>query len=251
MGIIFMKKFKIHYSFLLFVLLGILLGLLKEILIILLTLLIHEIGHLVFIKIFDYNFENIKLFPFGGVIKYKMKNDFLYKDFFITIGGVLFNLLFFLVLKPLNLPLLANLNLYFFLLNLIPLYPLDGGRILLLCLSMILPYRISKIITHIFSSFISLLVIIYLTLNFDGLYYLLFLAICIRINISSLIALNREYHMFLLLKHLNLNDKLKNKITKFWTREPILSLFYGKNTVFDFETFTVKEEVILNKYFNK
>ena len=55
--------------------------------------------------------------------------------------------------------------------------------------------------------------------------------------------------MFLLLKHLNPNNNLKNRITKFWTKEPILSLFDGRNTVFDFETFKVQEEVILNSHY--
>ena len=57
--------------------------------------------------------------------------------------------------------------------------------------------------------------------------------------------------MFLIVKHLNPNNKLKNKITKFWTKNPLLCLYDGKNTVYDFETFKVKEEVILKKYFEK
>lgn len=246
-----MKKFSIHYSFFLLILMGILIGLIKEISQMIMVILIHEIGHLVFIKLFKFKLEKINIYPFGGVINYNMKNDFLYKSFFITIGGILFNLIFFFIFKLLNFKLLAELNMYFILLNLIPLFPLDGGRVLLLFLSNFFPYRISKIFTHLISCVVSFFLIIYLSINFNGIYYLLFLFICIRLNILSLIFLKREYQMFLIVKHLNPNNKLKNKITKFWTKNPLLCLYDGKNTVYDFETFKVKEEVILKKYFEK
>ena len=44
-----------------------------------------------------------------------------------------------------------------------------------------------------------------------------------------------------------LNGKIKK--TKFWTKRPLLSLFYGKTTLFDFETFTVGEADLLESYY--
>lgn len=73
----------------------------------------------------------------------------------------------------------------------------------------------------------------------------------IRINILSIIKIKKEYHMFLLLKYLNPNIRLKDKMTTLFTYNPIRNIFYGKNTIFNFKSFVVKEEVVLKKYFEK
>ena len=73
----------------------------------------------------------------------------------------------------------------------------------------------------------------------------------IRINILSIIKIKKEYHMFLLLKYLNPNIRLNYKMTTLFTYNPIRNIFYGKNTIFNFKSFVVKEEVVLKKYFEK
>ena len=251
MVFIIMKKFKIHYSFLLILLLAFLIGLAKEIIVILFVLLIHELGHLLFLKLFKNNISQITLYPFGGVIAYDNKNDFIYKAFLITSGGVIFNFLFYLIFKIMGLSLLWNVNLYFLFLNLIPIYPLDGGRLFILSLSLLLPLRLSKIIGYVTSIVISIVLGIILFLNFSGVYLLFFLFFFIRINITSIILIKKEYHAFLLMKYLNPNPNLKERETIFFTDNPVNSLFNGKNTIFNFKTFKVKEEVVLKKYFLK
>jgi stage IV sporulation protein FB len=215
------------------------------------VLMIHEIGHLLFIILFKNSISNIIIYPFGGVIKYELKNDFIYKELLITLGGVLFNLLFYLLFKMLKLELLANINLVFLTINLIPIQPLDGSRILTLILSINLPYYLAKIICFIVSLTLSLMLFIYIVLNQSGFYYMLLVIFLIRMNIFSIIKLNKEYHMFLLLKYLNPNIRLKDKMTTLFTYNPIKNIFYGKNTIFNFKTFVVKEEVVLRKYFKK
>jgi hypothetical protein len=92
---------------------------------------------------------------------------------------------------------------------------------------------------------------IYIVLNQSGFYYMLLVIFLIRMNIFSIIKLNKEYHMFLLLKYLNPNIRLKDKMTTIFTYNPIKNIFYGKNTIFNFKSFVVKEEVVLKKYFEK
>lgn len=215
------------------------------------VLMIHEIGHLLFIILFNNSVSNIIIYPFGGVINYELKNDFIYKELLITLGGVLFNLLFYLLFKMLKLELLANINLVFLAINLIPIQPLDGSRILTLILSINLPYYLAKIICFIVSLTLSLMLFIYIVLNQSGFYYMLLVIFLIRMNIFSIIKLNKEYHMFLLLKYLNPNIRLKDKMTTIFTYNPIKNIFYGKNTIFNFRSFVVKEEVVLKKYFEK
>jgi hypothetical protein len=57
-----------------------------------------------------------------------------------------------------------------------------------------------------------------------------------------------EYNNFLLSRHINQNNKLKSKkIDKF--NDPIKSIYYGYNMLFDFDGFILKEEEVLNKFF--
>lgn len=246
-----MKKFKIHYSFLLLLLFSFFLGLIKEMFLIIFVLLIHEIGHLLFIILFKNSISNIIIYPFGGVINYELKNDFIYKELLITLGGVLFNLFFYSLFKLLNLELLSNINFLFIIVNLIPIHPLDGSRILTLILSINLPYYLSKIICLIVSLILSLILFIYFVINQSGFYYMFLTLFLIRINILSIIKIKKEYHMFLLLKYLNPNLRLKDKMTTLFTYNPIKNIFYGTNTIFNFKSFIVKEEVVLRKYFEK
>ena len=246
-----MKKFKFHYSFLILLLFSFFLGLIKEMFLIIFVLMIHEIGHLLFIILFKNSVSNIIIYPFGGVINYELKNDFIYKELLITLGGVLFNLLFYLLFKMLKLELLANINLVFIIVNLFPIHPLDGSRILTLILSINLPYYLAKNICFIVSLTLSLIALIYIVLNQSGFYYVFLTIFLIRINIISIIKINKEYYMFLLLKYLNPNLRLKNKMTTLFTYNPIKNLFYGKNTIFSFKSFVIKEEVVLRKYFEK
>lgn len=246
-----MKKFRIHYSFLILILFSFFLGLIKEMFLIIFVLMIHEIGHLLFIILFNNSVSNIIIYPFGGVINYELKNDFIYKELLITLGGVLFNLLFYLLFKVLNLELLANINLVFLTINIIPIHPVDGSRIFTLILSINLPYYLAKIICFIVSLTLSLMLFIYIVLNQSGFYYMLLVIFLIRMNIFSIIKLNKEYHMFLLLKYLNPNIRLKDKMTTIFTYNPIKNIFYGKNTIFNFKSFVVKEKVVLKKYFEK
>lgn len=244
-----MKKIKIHYTFLILFILSIFLGLFKEFVCIILVLTIHEIGHLFFLKIFKYDVSLITIYPFGGVIKYKEKNDYNYRIILITLGGVIFNVLSFILFNVIGLKLLSNLSLFFFLINLIPILPLDGGRVNVFLMSYLFPYRISKIIGYILSIVISLFIIFFLIFNYDGIYLYMLLFVFIRMNITNILGIGREYNKFILLKYLNPNKDLKIKKTKFWTKRPLLSLFYGKTTLFDFETFTVCEDDLLESYY--
>ena len=174
MDIIIMKKYNFHYSFIAMLIFAIMIGLLKEILFILLTLSLHEFGHLLFLKMFNYRIDKITFFPLGGVIVYENKNDFIYKSLFITFGGIFINFVFYMLFKLFGLVLLSKINLYFLVINLIPIYPLDGGGILFLLLSMFIPYKTSKYVIHYFSLLLSV-VFLYLIITKNSGIYLYFI----------------------------------------------------------------------------
>ena len=146
-----MKKIKLGYAFVLMILLAFLIGLNKELFLLLQAFIIHEIGHLIFFKTYQFKINKITLFPFGGVIDYDSKNDFLSKEIMVTIAGVLFNYLFFLLFSIFNLKVFAIYNLVLIYVNIIPIYPLDGGRVFIYLISYFLPYRLSKKRYELFS----------------------------------------------------------------------------------------------------
>ena len=104
----------------------------------------HELAHLIVAKKLGYKLNKVRLMPFGAVLEAE-EDEFLPKDeILIGLAGPLFNLIlsFFIValwwVKPeiYNLTIdfaVANLSLGLF--NLVPIFPLDGGRILLAFLS--------------------------------------------------------------------------------------------------------------------
>ena len=91
--------FKIDNSTYVLMLLGLLSGYIKNIFIIFIIVLIHELGHVFFFYLFNYDVESVVIYPFGGVSKVSKRiHERIYKDVVISLGGIFFQiLLFFLV----------------------------------------------------------------------------------------------------------------------------------------------------------
>lgn len=141
-----MKKlyFNIHWSFLI---LGIFLILFNKGLIFLYYLIfgiLHEMGHAYVGKKLGYKLNIISLMPYGASLSgnnsaIKPKDEIL-----IAIAGPMINLLMILIictLKSCNidfygqLQIILNVNISYFTFNLLPVFPLDGGRLLLALLN--------------------------------------------------------------------------------------------------------------------
>ena len=129
-----MKSFKINPLTLPVFLIVILLGHFKNFFLTFLALAFHEMGHLIMMKNARIEINFIKIEPFGITIR--LKNSF-YKseknEILIALGGPLLNLIlalaFTLIFKEKGRYfIMANLSVGVF--NFLPLYPLDGGRIL-------------------------------------------------------------------------------------------------------------------------
>lgn len=151
-------KIKIHFLFYIFALIAILTGMFKEFLIFTSIIIIHELGHIlagVFLKIYP---EEIVILPFGGLTIFKMKiNTPINKELFIAIMGPLVQLLFWILLSYLGISnkTYDNYNFLILFFNLLPIYPLDGSKILNCLINKILSFKSSFFIC-IYLSFISL-----------------------------------------------------------------------------------------------
>lgn len=237
--------------FLILIILSFMMGFGSDLFKIIFVLIIHECGHLVFLNIFKFKINDVCFYPFGGIIDYEFKNDFLYKEILISLGGVIFNLIFFYFFLNLKSFEIAHLNFFLFIINLIPVLPLDGGRVLLYLCCLILPFKVSKIIVCTFSILVCMFLTVYYSVNFSGVYLLLLFAVVIKLNISSLMSLKKEYNKFLLIKYLYPNKKFRKKLTKMWLSSPIENLYYQKSLIFNYDSFKISEEELLNKNFKK
>lgn len=244
-----MKKINFHYSIVIVFLSAIMLGLTKELVAISLVLTIHEIGHIICLRFFNYKINKVTFYPFGGIINHEIKNDFLYKIIIISLGGIIFNLLFYFIFNFLGLKTASNLNLIMAVVNIVPLFPLDGGRVLMYLLCYVVPYRLSKLLTYFVSIVLSVLLALYFWLNLDGVYLIFMMFVFVKINVISLFNLTNEYKQFMLLKHLYPNASFKERVTIFWVNKPEKNLFYDKKMLFKYDELYLSEAVLLNKHF--
>lgn len=159
-------------------------GYFKNIAIIFLICLIHELGHVFFIKLFNYNIVSIELLPFGGFTTIDTKiNNNINKDLLIACGGFIFQLLFMLFLylfqdyfNIITYNLFINYNLVLILFNLIPIIPLDGSNIIHLMLEKIFSYHLAYYL-NFFISIISLFIFLIVNYyyHFDNYFIITFL----------------------------------------------------------------------------
>lgn len=125
---------------------------------------LHEIGHLIAGLILRLKPEKIEIIPVGLTVSFKVDieginkkkgngNMFVIKEIIVAIAGPIVNLLIFIITllneeKTYLNNLIMYSNLLIFIFNLIPIYPLDGGRILKGILHIIFGKRTSYKITY-------------------------------------------------------------------------------------------------------
>ncbi len=158
-----MKIIKVNFLTLYFLLLLFLCGYLKLGIIVFIIVVFHEMGHILFIKLFKYKIIDITIYPFGGITKVdKDINTPLNKELLIACGGIIFQLILFIIIYfvPINVitkELLYKYNMSILLFNMLPIIPLDGSIIINSLLNKIFSYKVSYylyiIISIIFSIF--------------------------------------------------------------------------------------------------
>ncbi len=167
-----LNKIKINYYTYFFILLCCICGYIKNIVIIFFICIFHEMGHVLFIKLFKYQIVKIEIFPFGGYTEiYKKINSSILKDLIIGLGGMLFQLILMLLLimfkKYFNIityNLFIKYNLTILIFNMLPIIPLDGSKIIQCLFEYILPYTKA----YHFNIYLSiLLIIIFIYLNYQ------------------------------------------------------------------------------------
>lgn len=147
----FMPAVHIHPILLIFIIISFLTGTFIELMVILTIVLIHELGHFTAAKWFGWRIRGIMLWIFGGVMDTDEHGTRpFHEEVCVTLAGPLQHLFIYLVLFLLSgsgiIPLFIVETAYVYntailLFNLLPVWPLDGGKLVLLVLSEKLPYR--------------------------------------------------------------------------------------------------------------
>ena len=213
---------KLEPTFYIMTVLAILLGHFNQFVIFGITLIVHEFGHFFMARLFKWELEELRLFGFGGVMRFRGElNKSNQSDLLVSLGGILFNGLFLgilLLFDQSTMPLLylkrhqylIFSQIFMIGFNLLPLPPLDGFRVLQAILAMVYPYKKVLRITRVFNV-VFLVIIILLTIAFD----LRQLLIIEGFLIHSTRTFNREsnflFERFLLQKEFCRNAGLPQK----------------------------------------
>lgn len=161
--------------------------------------------------LFRVKVDKIYLYPFGGISKFNMSpNISLAKEFLILIAGPLaqeLTKIFLLLILPEYESIIIAYHYGILFFNLLPIYPLDGGKLINLLLSSFLPLRKSFTL----SIYIGYLTLIFLflvninNLNLNIIFIIIFLIYKLAYESHQI---NYLYQKFLLDRYLN-NYKFK------------------------------------------
>lgn len=206
---------KIDISTYIIILLYLLSGNFKEVIILYLIIIIHELGHLFFLKIFNKEVLEIKIYPFGGITRYNsLINHNIKEELLISLGGIINQIILIIIYYLLyKIGLINNFTYYLFnklnisllLFNLLPIIGLDGEKIIHLLLEIFIPY----VKVNITSIIISVIVLFIFIIN----------SIMIKINIIFVIS-------FLLYRLIYFINNIKYLENKFYLERYIYNFNY-------------------------
>ena len=163
-------KFTIHPVTVAFFILSIFFGAFWIIVSYFVSLLLHELAHALVASKLGYKCDKITFYPTGALLS-GAYDEFRFKDeILVSIAGPLVNLILIVVClclwwifpelyNYLQVFVVANLSLLLF--NLLPIFPLDGGRVLLAFFSSKFDRKIAVNVAHNISIVFSILLFIY------------------------------------------------------------------------------------------
>ena len=245
-----LDKIRFHPLFYIIVIISLLTAHFKELIYFTSIILIHELGHSIMALLFKYKVNRIDIYPYGGYSRLEYDiNIPLYKELIILISGPIFQIIYVLIIYIIKIdidPIFYIFNRIILIFNLLPIYPLDGGKILNIIISYFISYYKSLKITIYSSYFLYICFLFYIVLTCRNLTIYL-IVISLGINIYKEINKNSYYfNKFLLERLINNYVFRKKKIIKnvYKMKKDYHHLFLINNSL-------IKEKEYLRRYFNK
>ncbi|WP_078430231.1 M50 family metallopeptidase [Alkalihalobacterium alkalinitrilicum] len=156
-----LSKIKINPLFWFVLGIGILTGYFREVIMVFTIVFIHEMGHVLAARWFKWRIAKVELLPFGGVAEMNESSNRPFREEFIVIVSGpaqhlwMIGASFLLVQTPIwstaDHQLFVWHNVMILGFNLLPIWPLDGGRIMHLACTYRLPYKQGQKLTLLFS----------------------------------------------------------------------------------------------------
>ncbi|HEY4624099.1 MAG TPA: site-2 protease family protein [Solibacillus sp.] len=154
-------KYSIHPAFLLLLLMIALYGNIAMYSAVMISLVIHELGHFLAAKCVGVQVETCKIMPYGGEMTLKHEMQLSYRQLIVVaMGGpiaTIIGIALSFLLPPLLKELFIEIQFFILCLNLLPIWPLDGGRIL--CFTLLNRYAHSKLFEYYVSNSFYLLTV--------------------------------------------------------------------------------------------
>lgn len=139
-----------------------------------LSILIHEIFHSIAARKYGIKISEVEIFPFGGIAKFENIRTITPKEEIIICAiGPLSNLIIIILFLSLRvfyfdsylIDYIIKVNKVIFIINVLPIFPLDGGKIVRAILSLFIGYKASTIRLVYITYFLCTFIILYDILN--------------------------------------------------------------------------------------
>lgn len=187
-------------------------------------ILVHEVGHSLMVLKKGYKLERIELYPCGGCSKFNsMVNIPLKDELLILLAGPFFQILGFyigsLFIDFRYYLLLKKYHMLVLIFNMLPIYPLDGGRIVHIFFSYIMAFK--KSFSFLFYvSYISFFLLFFLFLKYIKVKIFIVVLVFLYIKmLKEALSFSSYYHKFLLERYLYdfsyLKLRMVNKVSDF------------------------------------
>ena len=181
--------FRIHPFYYFFILISFFTGNFRNFILFNIIIIVHEFGHLLMALLLNWRVEKVLLLPFGGVTIFNEDlNRPMIEEFLILICGPILQMIFVYFFK--NNITLINYSNILLLFNLLPIYPLDGSKLLNLFLNIFLSFKRS----HLLTIYFSFVVILFVFIKYD--YSLLLLLILLFVFLKTIDDLKNHNNIF-------------------------------------------------------
>ena len=224
-------KLYFHPFFYIIVFLSFVTGHFRNILYFTLIILVHELGHSFTGIILKARLKQIELYPYGGCSRLEYDvNISLFKEFLIVVMGPLVQIFFMLLVYYLKIAVpkyFYTYNQWILLFNLLPIYPLDGGKLINIIVCFFISF-FSGFRLVFYLSYLSFNIILFCSIfKFKNLIiYIILIGLGIEFY-KEYKKFNYVFNKFLLERHLNNYNfsKVKNINSIYQMRREYYHLF--------------------------
>ncbi len=265
----FIPSIHIHPLFFLLAISAFLTGAIYEFVILFSIVMIHELGHFFTAKHFGWRVTKIEFWLFGGAVVSEEHNTRPFREqVTVILAGPLQHIWIFAVLTILQVtmgphPLLSVAGFYngvILLFNLLPIWPLDGGKIIFYMMNQAASFRRSLMLTLFFSFLAMLLIGSWLTLDERWTFAGILLAAFLIVE-NVLEWRRRTYTQMRYLMHCALEDRRHlrpiyiNVPEEMLVRDALKNIRSNRNHLYVLKEFPlfyiVDEQECLQAYFEK